>query len=299
VVFSTTLHGPAYTGEILPILITLENGETEPVSLEIQFTFPTPSPTQSHVPSAPTPNQDQFLWQPSSSQTIQDQTLILGTLSPSEQRNCTLLFKAPLDPTESTLNLIIKYTLDSDRLTEIRKPVTIEIPVIQPFHTTFDIFPYLSEGGRGMPDPFGGDEYPLKVEQVWSLISSITRFGAENLEVRKIKVDTREIPEGVALKIDEMKGCSSNDDKPIGKASAAPELIIVLDTTAHTAETWLSLTRPEDTETTLLHLNLSVTWRRQSSTTDDWNTLTIPVPELTFFPFAPRILAGSPPIYSI
>jgi hypothetical protein len=34
---STNLHGPAYIGEKLPILITLENGEDEAVSLEIQF----------------------------------------------------------------------------------------------------------------------------------------------------------------------------------------------------------------------------------------------------------------------
>jgi hypothetical protein len=34
---STNLHGPAYIGEKLPILITLENGEDEVVSLEIQF----------------------------------------------------------------------------------------------------------------------------------------------------------------------------------------------------------------------------------------------------------------------
>jgi hypothetical protein len=55
----------------------------------------------------------------------------------------------------------------------------------------------------------------------------------------------------------------------------------------------LALTRPEDTDITLLHLDLSVTWRRQSSSqAQDWNTITISVPELTFFPFAPRILAG-------
>ena len=34
---STTLHGPAYTRERLPIVITLENGEDETVALEIQY----------------------------------------------------------------------------------------------------------------------------------------------------------------------------------------------------------------------------------------------------------------------
>jgi hypothetical protein len=34
---STNLHGPAYIGEKLPILITLENGEDEAVEIQIEF----------------------------------------------------------------------------------------------------------------------------------------------------------------------------------------------------------------------------------------------------------------------
>lgn len=69
--------------------------------------------------------------------------------------------------------------------------------------------------------------------------------------------------------------------------------MVVLDTTPHLAETNLILTRRENTEITLLHLDLAITWRRQSSSeTHDWNTISIPIPELTFFPFAPRVLAG-------
>jgi hypothetical protein len=37
---STTLHGPAYTGEKLPIFITVENGEQETVTLGIKFDSP-------------------------------------------------------------------------------------------------------------------------------------------------------------------------------------------------------------------------------------------------------------------
>ena len=71
--------------------------------------------------------------------------------------------------------------------------------------------------------------------------------------------------------------------------------MVVLDAAPHLAETNLIVTRRENTEITLLHLDLTVTWRRQSSSeTHDWNTISIPVPELTFFPFAPRVLAGIP-----
>jgi hypothetical protein len=34
---STNLQGPAYIGEKLPILITLENGEDDTVNLEIEY----------------------------------------------------------------------------------------------------------------------------------------------------------------------------------------------------------------------------------------------------------------------
>ena len=67
----------------------------------------------------------------------------------------------------------------------------------------------------------------------------------------------------------------------------------MLDTAPRTADTSLVLTRPEDTDITILHLDLAVTWRRQSSSLEhEWNTISIPIPELTFFPLVPRVLAG-------
>jgi len=45
---------------------------------------------------------------------------------------------------------------------------------------------------------------------------------------------------------------------------------------------------------TLLNVSLCVEWRRHSTTQRyEWNEIIVPVPELTFFPFAPRILAGN------
>ena len=70
--------------------------------------------------------------------------------------------------------------------------------------------------------------------------------------------------------------------------------MIVLDTAPHLAQTSLLLTRREDTEMTLFQLHLVVTWRRQSSSQCyEWNSISIPIPELTFFPFAPRVLAST------
>lgn len=70
-------------------------------------------------------------------------------------------------------------------------------------------------------------------------------------------------------------------------------LIIVLSTKSHTVETALVITRREDTDISLLNLNLIINWRRQSSSQEyQWNSIPIPVPELTFFPFTPRVLAG-------
>jgi len=93
-------------------------------------------------------------------------------------------------------------------MTEIRKTLSIDIPVIQPFHTTFDILPQVTENG-GMPDPFSEGEYLLNVSQTWLLMSLITRLGSEKLELQHIGVKAMLDKEDMSLDIREGKGCSS------------------------------------------------------------------------------------------
>jgi hypothetical protein len=77
--------------------------------------------------------------------------------------------------------------------------------------------------------------------------------------------------------------------------SSDSTLITELDSAPHNAETKFVLTRPEGSEISDVRLDLSVKWRRKTpSSENEWNMITIPIPELTFFPFAPRILAGYP-----
>ena len=225
--------------------------------------------------------------------TCNENTLVVGNVLPSEQHQCTLIFNAPLSPTDCTLNLVINYTLESDRMTEIRKTLSVDIPVIQPFHTTFDILPQPTDNS-GMPDPFSDGEYLLNVSQTWLLMSSITRLGSEMLEIQHIGVKAALDKDNMSLDIREGKGCSSISGS-IGTTSRVANLITALDAAPHSAEISLILTRPENTDITLLYLDLVVTWRRKSSSqTHEWNIISIPVPELTFFPFVPRVLAGIP-----
>ena len=95
-------------------------------------------------------------------------------------------------------------------MTEIRKTLSVDIPVIQPFHTTFDILPRVTENG-GMPDPFSEGEYLLNVSQTWLLMSSITRLGTEKLELQHIGVKAVLDKEDMSLNIREGKGCSSTN----------------------------------------------------------------------------------------
>jgi hypothetical protein len=95
-------------------------------------------------------------------------------------------------------------------MTEIRKTLSVDIPVIQPFHTTFDILPQVSENG-GMPDPFNEGHYLLNVSQTWLLMSSITRLGSEKLELQHIGVNAVLDKEDISLEILEGKGCSSTN----------------------------------------------------------------------------------------
>jgi hypothetical protein len=190
----------------------------------------------------------------------------------------------------------MKYTLASDRMTEIHKTVALDIPVIQPFHASFDILPLVAEEG-GMQDPFAEGEFMLNVRQAWLLTSSIGRLGSEMLEVRHIGVEGNLEVEGMVLEIKEGKGCSS-DEGLIGftPLSGLGRLIVVLDTAGHAAETMLVVSRPEDSEATPLLLRLVVAWRRHGMELwHEWNTISIPIPELNFFPFAPRVLAGRDP----
>jgi hypothetical protein len=133
---------------------------------------------------------------------------------PREQHECILFFFAPSAPTDCTLSLIIKYTLESDGLTEIRKPLLFDIPVIQPFNTAFEILPALAENAR-MPDPFGEEEYPLQVLQTWSMMTSITRLGSDTLEVKEITV-TRSDQDEMSLHISKTVDNSASNDERLG-----------------------------------------------------------------------------------
>jgi hypothetical protein len=137
-------------------------------------------------------------------------THLIGDIPPAAQHTCTLLFTAPETPTDCTLTLTMKYTLSSDRMTEIHKTVALDIPVIQPFHASFDILPLVAEEG-GMPDPFAEGEFMLNVRQAWLLTSSIGRLGSEMLEARHIGVEGNLELAGMALEIKEGKGCSSDE----------------------------------------------------------------------------------------
>ena len=231
-----------------------------------------------------------FSWhsQPTSTPNI----LSVGQIRQGERHQCTLMFNSPSTASDCTLNLIMKYTLESDGMTEIRKTLSLDIPVIQPFQTTFDILPRIAKDG-GMPDPFSQGDYSLGVSQSWLLMSSIMRLGSEKLELQHLGVDERSVPEDHHLDIQEIDGNSFPIERLPGIIIFLANLMVVLDAVPHTAETVLTLTRANDTDTTVLQLNLVVTWRRQSSSqTFEWNTISMPIPELTFFPFVPRILAG-------
>ena len=218
--------------------------------------------------------------------------LTLGKLRPDEQRSCTLIFNAPSTPTECTLNLVMNYTLESDGVTEIQKTLALDIPIIQPFHTTFNILPRVVEDG-GMPDPFMEGELRLHVAQSWLLMSSVNRLGSEDLELQRVDVSGSFGEQLIGLEVHGLEGSYPSEDQTIGAISQFKFLIEVLDSSPYTAKSLLTLSRVEDAELSTVQLELRVEWRRRSqSQTFEWNSTSIPIPELTFFPFMPRVLAG-------
>jgi hypothetical protein len=147
-----------------------------------------------------------FSWHPEATSTRN--ILSVGKIRQGERHQCTLMFNAPSTPSDHTLNLIMKYTLESDGMTEIRTTLSLDVPVIQPFHTIFDILPRIAKDG-GMPDPFSEGGYSLGVSQSWLLVSSITRLGSEKLELQHLGVDGTSVAEDHNFDIQEVEGNSS------------------------------------------------------------------------------------------
>jgi len=230
-----------------------------------------------------------FSWHSQSTPT--SKILSVGKIRQGERHQCTLMFIAPSTPSDCTLNLIMKYILESDGMTEIRKTLSLDIPVIQPLQTTFDILPRITQDG-GMPDLFSQGGYSLGVSQSWLLMISITRLGSEKLELQHLGVEGTLVTEDHHLDIQDVED-NSSPVEPLPGMHCLDNLIVVLNAVPHTGKMVLTLTRGNDIDTTVLQLNLVVTWRRQSSSqTYEWNTISMPIPELTFFPFVPRVLAG-------
>ena len=142
-----------------------------------------------------------FSWVSNNEMVSKGNTLSLEKMRKNEKRQCIIMFNAPLETTECTLSISMKYTLETDSLAEIRKAMAFDIPVIQPFNITFDILPRVAEGG--MPDPFKEDN--LLVSQSWLLRSSITRLGSEILEVQRIDVQGFVEAEKLSLEIQQEK----------------------------------------------------------------------------------------------
>ena len=151
-----------------------------------------------------------FSWHPGT--TSKDNILSVGKICQGERHRCTLMFSAPPAPADCTLNLITKYTLESDGMTEIRKTLSLDIPVIQPFHTTFDILPQIAKDG--MPDLFSEGGHRLSVSQSWLLMSSITKLGSDKLELQHIGVDGIPSLEDLHLDIKEVSCISSSEPLP-------------------------------------------------------------------------------------
>jgi Gryzun, putative trafficking through Golgi len=211
----TNLRGPAYTGERLPIIIGMENGEDEIVTLEIQYGIPDPDQEGGIVLTFITNKAHGTVsWKRDADSTVEE-ILTIGKILPGAKHECTLLFNAPLEPTDFTLNVVVKYTLESDTRTEIRKTLSIDIPIIQPFHTSFDILPCLGRESD-MPDPFSEETLPLPVSQRWLLTTSITRLGSEKLELQHIGVTGTFNLEEMSVELYEGDGCSPANDQAFG-----------------------------------------------------------------------------------
>lgn len=77
-------------------------------------------------------------WHPPSGQPVEASVYKLGTLNPSTAITLPFTFQSSSTPIDCTLEISLRYHLVSDPETPIRKTMSVEMPIINPFHATID-----------------------------------------------------------------------------------------------------------------------------------------------------------------
>ncbi|KAI5839974.1 Gryzun, putative trafficking through golgi-domain-containing protein [Morchella snyderi] len=210
----------------------------------------------------------------------------LGALPPGASATRTFTFPSPAVPADCAIEITAHYHLVSDPETPISKPVVAEMPVINPFRTSFDFSPRVHPAP--WPDYFSlpddGGALPLGITQRWALTVTIAAQGEGTLHLTSWALPVHATAGGIVATV-----AAHGPDPVLPKTlnSGAPAtLTFLLDVQK------LSL---EDRRAASADVALELSWRRADAAPgwpDVTNTTALPVPRLPVPGSEPRVLAA-------
>ena len=141
----------------------------------------------------------------------------LGNLKPSECVNRCFKFASANVPADCTLEIRLRYNLVSDPETPTEKVVSVEMPIISPFHCTFDfsprvhpdIWPDYFSLEDGLFDAVGkedGEKPPSQgIIQRWCLTTSILSVGKDDIMLEGWELPVQQVAGAAECKISPSK----------------------------------------------------------------------------------------------
>ena len=187
-------------------------------------------------------------------------------------------FKAPQDPTKSTIAIEVIYRLSSDDTARLRKTLTLDLHFVNPFEVKFSFGPLL------YPDPWPSyfdrqlrstAESPGGIPQRWRLSTSIRSLATESITLHEILPVVDSVTGDSAARVASREVM---DKEPFGPGDIERASFEI-----HTQKYSLDDRRP-----TTVHSTLEITWARDESSSAV--TTRVPVPSLTLPVSEPRVL---------
>ncbi|KAK9485565.1 Gryzun, putative trafficking through golgi-domain-containing protein [Lipomyces starkeyi] len=261
------LKGPAYIGEKLTIPLTITSREDEDMRLSVTIKAQNVE-GQFNVPTT-------WIGSEGSSDTIE-----LGTVPTFSSVQCQFSINMPSDACDLIVDVTATYLLLSEPDISVVKGHTIDLPVIFPFHVSYDLTPRIYPSR--WPSPFfiyDLESHSPPITKRWCLSAVIDAVDLQHLEIRDYEFDVSNVV-GVHCKLLEDGPKEFQRD-----TSDAYQHNFMIDVTNND---------PMEKRIATADAKLTLSWRRTNmdsgSAEKKDNSFTLPTLKLTFPLLEPRVL---------
>ncbi|KAI5780547.1 Gryzun, putative trafficking through golgi-domain-containing protein [Geopyxis carbonaria] len=281
-VFPKGLEKGTFINEVVKVELEVMNGEDEDADVKLSVKL--------HGWADENPPEIGWVSNDGSKSMTTTSAYNLGILVANSKSTLWFSFVSSSIPIDCTMEIKVQYHLLSDPETPIEKTATVDMPITNPFHPTFDFSP------RVHPEPWS-DYFSLSddlfnkvntnnentphmngITQRWCLTTTVLAVGEDTIIVEGWELPMHTVEGGADCSI------SAGEQKPmLLNPNQSINLPFILDIQKYTFE---------DRSPSTIDTSLSLHWRRTSES--PLTTTTLPVPRL-FIPLRePRVLASLP-----